>query len=269
MKKPVLLNAIVGDICGVPYEPRRYRIKEIPKSLINIHGHPSDDTVHTLAIAEALMTDKDFSKSLKWWSRMYPNAGYGAKMRKWINSNSSDPYNSFGNGSAMRVSPCGYMTMNLELAENSASATHNHPEGIKGAKCISDEIGSILFMKDKLKTPSEIELKNLISEILVKYYPDYDLGVSLDERRSTYKFDSTCQGSIPQSIQCVLESNSYEETIGLAISMGGDSDTMAAISGSIAGCMWEIPDNLVDFAYKRLDRRMIKVIEDFDKFIGR
>lgn len=200
---------------------------------------------------------------------MYPNAGYGAKMRKWINSNSSDPYNSFGNGSAMRVSPCGYMTMNLELSENSASATHNHPEGIKGAKCISDEIGSILFMKNEIKIPSEFDLKNLISEVLVKYYPDYDLNKSLDERRPSYKFDSTCQGSVPQSIQCVLESNSYEETIGLAISMGGDSDTMSCIAGSIAGCIWEIPDNLVDFAYKRLDRRMIKVIEDFDKFIGR
>ena len=280
MKKPVLLNAIIGDICGVPYEPRRYRIKEIPKSLINIHGHPSDDTVHTLAIAEALMTDKDFSKSLKWWSRMYPNAGYGAKMRKWINSNSSDPYNSFGNGSAMRVSPCGWIgSLNEEdkdvisisyikdLARLSAKVTHNHPEGIKGAECVSQIIGVIrLGVSNGLDSDT---IKKTIEVSLREYYPDYDLGVSFDERRSTYKFDSTCQGSVPQSIQCVLESNSYEETIGLAISMGGDSDTMAAISGSIAGCMWEIPDNLVDFAYKRLDRRMIKVIEDFDKFIGR
>jgi ADP-ribosylglycohydrolase len=273
MKNYVLLNAIIGDICGSVYEfPRECRKKEIPDKLINDECHFTDDTIHTIAVSTAIMENPEnpnFVAHLQDWSRKYPHAGYGSMMSNWINSDDPKPYNSFGNGSAMRVSPCGYMTMNLELAENSASATHNHPEGIKGAKCISDEIGSILFMKDKLKTPSEIELKNLISEILVKYYPDYDLGVSLDERRSTYKFDSTCQGSVPQSIQCVLESNSYEETIGLAISMGGDSDTMAAISGSIAGCMWEIPDNLVDFAYKRLDRRMIKVIEDFDKFIGR
>lgn len=145
MKNYVLLNAIIGDICGSVYEfPKECRKKEIPDKLINDECHFTDDTIHTIAVATAIMENPEnpnFVAHLQDLSRKYPHAGYGSMMSNWINSDDPKPYNSFGNGSAMRVSPCGYMTMNLELAENSASVTHNHPEGIKGAKCISDEIG--------------------------------------------------------------------------------------------------------------------------------
>lgn len=271
MKSKVLLNAIIGDICGSIYE--FHSIKEKPENLIDPRCYFTDDTVHTIAIAEAILNnpdDPDFSRYLRYWSRRYPRAGYGGMMRGWIWDNNAGPYGSYGNGSAMRVSACGYVTMNIEMADSSAIVTHNHSEGIKGAKCVSDCIGSILYLIHNHKfsqSVSEHGLKELISIRLNEYYPNYDLSISLDDRRPAYKWSSTCQGSVPESIQCVLEAESYEDAIKLAISMGGDSDTMACIAGSIAGVIWEKPDELVDFAYKKLPKEMIDVVERFDNHI--
>lgn len=283
MKNYVLLNAIIGDICGSIYEfPEECRKKEIPDKLINDECHFTDDTIHTIAIATAIMENPEnpnFVAHLQDWSRKYPLAGYGGMMSNWIDSDNPKPYNSFGNGSAMRVSPCGWIgSLNEEdrgvisisyikdLARISAKATHNHPEGIKGAECVSQIIGVVrLGISNGLDSDT---IKKTIKVSLREYYPDYDLGISLDDRRPSYEFDSTCQGSVPESIQCVLEANSYEDAIKLAISMGGDTDTMACIAGSIAGCLWEKPDELVDFAIKKLDSVMIEVVKDFDKFIG-
>lgn len=266
MKNKVLLNAIIGDICGSIYE--WYSTKEKPKNLIDPRCDFTDDTVHTIAIADAIMNnpeDPDFAKYLRDWSRKYPNAGYGGMMRKWINDDNIGPYNSFGNGSAMRASACGYMEdRSLDLSTKSAEVTHNHPEGIKGANVVSFCINKTL--KHNGKFPESF-LKTFIEGALKIFYPDYDLSISLDERRSSYRWNSTCQGSVPESIQCVFEAESYEDAIKLAISMGGDSDTMACIAGSIAGVIWEKPDDLVDFAYKRLPKEMISVVEEFDKFI--
>lgn len=283
MKNYVLLNAIIGDICGSIYEfPEECRKKEIPDKLINDECHFTDDTIHTIAIATAIMENQEnpnFVAHLQDWSRKYPLAGYGGMMSNWIDSDDPKPYNSFGNGSAMRVSPCGWIgSLNdgdkdvisisyiKDLAKKSAIVTHNHPEGIKGAECVSQIIGVVrLGVSNNLDSDT---IKKTINISLKEYYPDYDLGVSLDKRRPNYKFDSTCQGSVPQSIQCVLEADSYDDTIKLAISMGGDTDTMACIAGSIAGCLLEKPDELVDFAFKKLDSSMIEVVKDFDKFIG-
>lgn len=272
MKSKVLLNAIIGDICGSIYE--FHPIKEKPRDLIDSRCYFTDDTVHTIAIADAILNNSDnpdFSRYLRDWSRRYPRAGYGGMMRGWIWDNNAGSYGSYGNGSAMRVSACGYMLGWRNVSIDSASITHNHPEGIKGAKSICNIIALLHISNndDELSGNELIDQQKIyIRHLLSKYYPDYDLSISLDKRRPIYKWSDTCQGSVPESIQCVLEAESYEDAIKLAISMGGDADTMACIAGSMAGVIWEKPDELVDFAYKKLPKEMIDVAENFDKFIN-
>jgi ADP-ribosylglycohydrolase len=267
MKNKVLLNAIIGDICGSIYE--FHPIKENPRDLIDSRCYFTDDTVHTIAIADAILNNSDnpdFSRYLRDWSRRYPRAGYGGMMRGWIWDNNAGPYGSYGNGSAMRVSACGWVVDNqFDLSEKSSIVTHNHSEGIKGALAIGTSIGKCKRLSDMGKDIDSIKI--FIKGFTKMYYPDYDSSISLDDRRLTYKWNSTCQGSVPESIQCVLEADSYEDAIKLAISMGGDADTMACIAGSIAGVIWEKPNELVDFAYKKLPKEMISIVEDFDKFI--
>ena len=275
MRTKVLLNAIIGDICGSIYEWNRVKFK--PSTLINSKCEFTDDTVHTIAVAEALMTDKNFAEHLRSWSRKYPNAGYGGMMRKWINNDKMGPYNSYGNGSAMRVSACGWISSpeSDDIAAESAKVTHNHPEGIKGSLAVYLSIRRCRFVLsmissfgNKLNNGIETSSKDWIRTNIKTFYPDYNLKISIDKRRPSYKFDSTCQGSVPQSLQCVLEADSYEDAIKLVISMGGDADTMACIAGSVAGVIWEKPDELAEFALNKLPDEMIKVVEDFDKFIG-
>lgn len=274
MRNKVLLNAIIGDICGSIYE--WHSVKEKPENLIDPRCDFTDDTVHTIAIAEAILNNPDnpnFKESLLKWSRIYPGAGYGQMMCNWIDSEDPQPYGSYGNGSAMRVSACGYLPsvidqyglrclINYPLVEESAKVTHSHPEGIKGSIVVA---GSIAESVERIRLG--LDPKEMIKLRMKEFYPDYDLSISLDERRPTYKWSGTCQGSVPESIQCVLEADSYEDAIKLAISMGGDADTMACIAGSIAGVIWEKPDELVDFTYKKLPKEMISIVEDFDKFI--
>lgn len=271
MKNKVLLNAIIGDICGSIYE--WHSVKEKPENLIDPRCDFTDDTVHTIAIAEAILNNPDnpdFKGSLIKWSRKYPGAGYGQMMCNWIDSENPQPYGSYGNGSAMRVSACGYILGWRNVSIDSASITHNHPEGIKGAESICNIIALLhISNNDDELSGNEIidQQKIYIRHLLTKYYPNYDLSIFLDERRPNYKWSGSCQGSVPESIQCVLEADSYEDAVKLAISMGGDADTMACIAGSIAGVIWEKPDELVDFAYKKLPKEMISIVEDFDKFI--
>lgn len=267
MRNKVLLNAIIGDICGSIYEWKHSKIK--PENLIDPRCKFTDDTVHTIAIADAIMKNPenpDFARYLRMWSRRYPKAGYGGMMRNWINSENPQPYNSYGNGSAMRVSSCGWIDDSLNLSEKSSEVTHNHYEGITGAMVVSSCIDK---SRKLIKINKGIDSVKLFIKGLIKlYYPNYDLSISLNERRPTYKWSSTCQGGVPESIQSVLEAESYEDAIKLAISMGGDADTMACIAGSIAGVIWEKPDELVDFAYKKLPKEMISIVENFDKFIN-
>ena len=244
-------------------KPKRLVLKYKPRSLTNDSCRFTDDTVHTIAVAEALLIDMNFAELIRSWSLKYPDAGYGGMMRKWILDKSMGPYNSYGNGSAMRVSPCAWVHDDpIGVAIKSASITHNHPEGIKGAEVVTKCIGVCSY--DKLL---EEEKKDELVKLIKEYYPDYDLSESIEERRKYYSFDSTCEGSVPQSIQCVIESDSYSDTIKTAISMGGDADTMACIAGSIAGCIWDKPQYLIDFAYSKLPEDMIKIIEEFDKYI--
>ena len=265
-KNPVL-GAIAGDMIGVPYEWYCKQGLEIPEGfpLWTDKSHFSDDTVMTIAVAEWLLdlplnTDK-LVKLMQKWGRNYRHAGYGHLFGKWLDSNDPQPYNSFGNGSAMRVSPvgCAFQTQatTLEIAELSASVSHNHPEGIKGAKCIADAIWYV-------RTYGEHFDKKDFITWLTKYY----LRIKLINRpewiiKSGYKFDSTCQGSVPEAICCFLYSKSYEETIRNAIMLRGDADTQAAIAGSIAAACWGVPRDIHNECLERLPDDMFDILEHF------
>lgn len=227
-----IINAIAGDIIGSTYEWKPTRTKDYNFPLLNAEQTFTDDTVHTLAVADWLLnTDrshKALTEKIVDWSSRY-NVGYGHMFRKWLNSDNHDPYGSFGNGSAMRVSPVAWVATSeeecLELAKKSAEVTHNHPEGIKGAQAVA-----LAIWMNRQKKYNKEDIKNRIMELF-----GYNLNIPYDDIKPDYKFDSTCQGSVPESIICWLESTDYEDCIRKAVSMGGDADTMACIAGSICG----------------------------------
>ena len=255
-----MLGAIIGDIVGSVYEWNNIKTKDFP--LFGENCFFTDDTVMTFAVADALLnggTADDFINSMKKYGRLFPNSGYGGRFGGWIHSDSRDPYNSWGNGSAMRVSPCGWFADSLEetetLAEKSAAVTHNHPEGIKGAQSVA----AAMFLARTGKSKQEIE------EYVESVF-GYNLSLTTDQIRPDYKFDVSCQGSVPESIICFLESDNFVHALQLAISIGGDTDTIACITGGIAEAFYrEIPDELVDFAKIRLFEPMKAVIAEFRK----
>lgn len=259
-----LFGAIAGDISGQRYEFGKNRTKN-PKR-VDLYLSDStftDDTIGTIATADALLRDIPFKDAYLKWFRKYNNRGCGGLFRKWLNSKNPQPYGSFGNGSAMRVSPVGYWADSLEdaytFAEASAVCTHNHPEGIKGAKAIAGAI----WMAKNGHTKEQIK-----EEILDKFYPDYS-NQTLDDIRPDYEFDSTCQGSVPVAILAFLESKNYEDCIVKAISMGGDADTLAAIAGSVALAFYKkMSVRLAEFIRSKLPSEMLTVISDFDKVIN-
>ncbi len=254
-----MYGAIIGDIIGSVYERRN--IKSTEFELFQKKSVFTDDTVLTIALAEALLTNKNYTQALQKYGKKYPNAGYGGNFYRWIFSDNPQPYNSWGNGSAMRVSPVAYAFNNiekvLEEAEKTALVTHNHPEGVKGAQAIA----AAIFMARTEKSKNEI--KSYVQETF-----NYDLERSIEEIRPVYKFDVSCQGSVPEAIIAFLESSDFESAIRLAISLGGDSDTIAAMSGSIAEAFYKkIPENILSEAKKRLPDEFIDVIERFaEKF---
>lgn len=215
-------------------------------------------------------SESDFIRSMKKYGRMYPHAGYGGRFRVWLRSMDTEPYNSFGNGSAMRVSPCAWVMdcvfartglwPSRDLARLSASVTHNHPEGIKGALAVCDAIFMARFYSD--------DCKRRIKEHIEKEY-GYDLSMSLDSIRKGYEFDETCQGSVPQAIVAFLESTDFEDAIRNAISIGGDSDTIAAITGSIAEAAYGIPEEIKEKAYAYLDEPLKDVLRRWDTYTRR
>jgi len=230
-----MLGAIIGDIVGSVYEWNNIKTKEFP--LFSEKCHFTDDTVMTIAVADAILNgakSDDFIESFNRFGNLFPGAGYGGSFRKWLISDVKAPYNSWGNGSAMRVSPCGWVADSLQetenLAEVSAAVTHNHPEGIKGAKATAAAIYLARIGKSKS------EIKDYIESTY-----GYDLSRTLDEKRPSYKFDVSCQGTVPEAIIAFLESKGFEDAIRNAISLGGDSDTLAAITGSIAEAAYGIP----------------------------
>ena len=243
----------------------------------------------TCAVAEAIMNggQKDeFIDAMKKYGRMYPDVGYGARFSNWVDGDDRDPYNSFGNGSAMRVSPCAWV-MNCSfcartgswpsrrtVARLSAEVTHNHPEGVKGAMATSDAIFMCRFYfggycgdYEQPINDNPIECKRRIKEHIEKEY-GYKLSQSLDEIRPNYRFNETCQDTVPQAIIAFLESTDFEDAIRNAISLGGDSDTLAAITGSIAEAAYGIPDWIKEKAYSYLDEPLKDVLRRWEKEVS-
>ena len=250
-----MLGAIVGDIVGSVYEHNNHRSKLFP--LFKATSHFTDDSILTIATADALMTDQDFASKYRSYGAKYP-AGYGGMFRHWIQDDAAGPYNSFGNGSAMRVSPVAWAFDTeeevLEMAEASAQVTHNHPEGVKGAQATAL---AILWARQG-KTREQI-----VSDVETTF--GYDISTPVDEIREFYEFDVTCQGTVPEAIRCFLEAEDFEDAIRNAISIGGDSDTLAAITGSIAEAKWGVPEEIRWEVEKRLDEGVFATYQRFLK----
>ena len=250
-----MIGAIAGDIIGSAYE--RHNISRVDFPLFDPRCRFTDDTVLTVAIADTILTGSSYGDKLKEYFSYYPDAGYGPGFRRWAASRRITPYYSQGNGSAMRVSPVGYVfdTLEevLEQAKKSAEVTHNHPEGIKGAQAIASAI--FLARMGKIKEDIKKYLEHTFG---------YYLSEPLDEIRGYYRRDTTCEGSVPQAIIAFLESNDYEDAIRKAISIGGDSDTVACMAGGIAQAFYKaIPDNIKEKVFQILDERLRMVIEEF------
>lgn len=239
-----MIGAIIGDIVGSIYEWNRIKTKEF--EFFGDRCFFTDDSVCTVAVADILLHDLpptqtilQRSKTMQKWCRLYPNRGYGGMFGSWIYDNPPEPYNSFGNGAGMRVSPAAYLNREdldkaLAASDRVTEITHNHPEGMKGARATTHAIW-LAFQNEK---------PDAIREVISTEY-GYDLTKSVDDIRPDYRFNETCQGTVPQAITCALESVSYEDAIRNAISLGGDSDTLAAIAGPIAEAMHGIPDKFV------------------------
>lgn len=265
MKNKILLGAIAGDVMGSVYEFNPIKRTDI-ELFVEKEDHLNDstftdDTVLTVAIADWLIKRGSLAGIMQDYGRRYPYAGYGGKFFRWLYEKEPQHYNSFGNGSAMRVSPVGWifdsLEETLEVAKESAEVTHNHPEGIKGAQAIA----ACIFMARK----------GMKKEDIKRYVEDtfnYDLDRTCDEIRLTYSHVETCQESTPESIICFLESKDYESAIRLCISLGGDADTMAAMAGSIAEAYYGgVPELIRAKTLKRLPDEFIDVLYNFgEKF---
>jgi len=254
---PILFGAIAGDIIGSVYE--KMNCKSTSFKLFLSASRFTDDSVMTIATAESILNTTPISQTLQRFGRKYPNAGYGGSFFEWIFQSEPKPYNSWGNGSAMRVSPVGWAYHSaeevLEQAKISAEVSHNHPEGIKGAQATA----MCVFLARTGSTKEEIK-------VYVESNFGYDLSQSIDDMRPAYKFDVSCQGSVPQAIRAFLESNDFESAIRLAISIGGDSDTIACISGGIAQAYYKtIPPEIIQEVRQRLPKELLEVVLQFDE----
>lgn len=253
-----MIGAIIGDIVGSRFEFDNIKTKDF--ELFDRECDFTDDTVMTIAIGKALNNYKggDFKKHLVKTmhevGNRYPDCGYGGLFLDWMIHKDTEPYNSCGNGSAMRVSAVGWYVKSIEEAEElaklTAEVTHNHPEGIKGAQAVAVAIYLARIGEDK--------------EAIKKYIEDnyYALDFTLDEIRPTYDYEITCQKSVPQAIKAFLEAESFEDTIRNAISIGGDSDTVAAIAGSIAEAYYEIDEEIKETALSYLDDYLLDIYEE-------
>ncbi len=248
-----MLGAIVGDIVGSVYELDNHKSKDFP--LFREDSKFTDDTILTIATADALMGDMNFAVKYRQYGNKYPSS-YGSKFQRWLSGEIIGPYDSFGNGSAMRVSPVAWFEDEedrvMELAKLSAEVTHNHPEGIKGAQATAM---AILWARSGIP-------RNRIRRDIEKQF-EYDLSKSVDEIRETYQFNESCQQTVPEAIRCFLEAKSFEDAIRNAISIGGDSDTLAAITGSIAEGKWAVPVGMRREVFGRLDPDFVGTIRRF------
>lgn len=266
-----MYGAILGDIIGSPFEfDRGDKTKDF--KLFSRRSHFTDDSVMTLAVCEALLKvglegtveeiEEAVTKSMQIWGRRYPHAGYGGYFSQWIRLKHPQPYNSFGNGSAMRVSAAGWLYDSIKrtrtVAKATANVTHNHPEGIKGAEATA----SAIYLA---RTGSS---KQEIKEYIEKEF-HYDLNRTLNEIRPTYHMDETCQKTVPEAIIAFLEAKDYEDAIRNTVSLGGDTDTLGAITGSIAEAYYGIPEWLMKECRNHINKEMRDVLDEFDQTLSR
>ena len=279
-----MIGAIVGDIAGSRFEFDNHKSKDFElfvscekltgnadedlRKMLNSSAY-SDDSVMTLAIAKALLlwkemklpTYQDLSRfaveSMREFGKMYPLAGYGGTFEVWLHDETMGPYNSWGNGAAMRVSACGWAGQTLDEVKAMSRAvtkvTHNHPEGIKGAEATA--VATFLARTGKSK-------EKIKSVVVRDYYP---LDFTRDEIRPYYEFDVSCQGSVPQAIEAFMESTSFEDAIRNAVSIGGDSDTIAAICGAVAGAFYGVPADIRATAEVFLPHHLLETLHSFER----
>lgn len=264
-----MLGAILGDIIGSPYEFDHNNIKTTEFPLFTAWSTFTDDTVMTLAVAEGLMAswnkseaiaEQALTNAMRYYGRLYPQAGYGGRFARWLASDDMGAYQSFGNGAAMRVSAAAWLYDDLPKTEACAALTaritHNHPEGLKGAQATA----AAIFLARTGATKDEI--KHYIAQTY-----GYDLDRTTDDIRPTYHHVESCQETVPPAIIAFLESQGFEHALRLAVSLGGDSDTLAAITGSIAQGYYGVPQNLRTEALKRLDEPLRQSYERWEDFL--
>jgi ADP-ribosylglycohydrolase len=255
-----MLGSIIGDIIGSTYEfnnAKDYNFDPFPPG-----SDFTDDTVLTIAVADAILNKRPYEETIREYAIKWPNRGYGGMFRRWYRMVDPQPYNSFGNGSAMRVSPVGWafdtLEKTIEEARKSAECTHNHPEGIKGA----ESVAAAIFLSRQGSSKTEIR------EFIQNRF-HYNLTRTLSEIIPGYKFNETCQKTVPEAITCFLESENYEDAIRKAIWLGGDSDTLACITGGIAEAFdREIPEEWEEKADSILPQKFRKIINDFRNTIS-
>lgn len=261
-----MYGAILGDMIGEPYEfDRGSKTKEFP--LFSKGPKFTDDTVMTIAVAEGLMdsigkSDDEIRKalvdSMQRWGARYPHAGYGGMFSRWLHSEDPQPYGSYGNGSAMRVSSAGWLFDSFDdtwkKARLTAEVTHNHPEGIKGAECVS----TVIWMARHGKTKDEIRA-------FVEDTFGYDLSRTCDEIRPGYHHVESCQETVPEAITAFLEGKDFEDVIRTAVSLGGDCDTLTCIAGSMAEAFYGVPPQLIQRCETLIPYDMLQVVQRFNK----
>lgn len=256
-----MLGAIAGDIIGSVYEADPIKTTAFP--LFSPASTFTDDSVLSCATAEVLLTGGDYAEAYRRWYRRYPDRGFGAGFRRWGLAPAAGPYGSFGNGSAMRVGPVGWAMDTLEAvleeAGRSAAVTHDHPQGIKGAQAVAAAVFLARGGRDKAAIRRELAARF-----------GYDLSRSLDDIRPGYRFDVSCQGSVPEALLCFLESGDYEDAVRKAVSLGGDADTMACIAGAVAEAFYGgVPQPIRGEALRRLDPPLGDVVAAFERrFMG-
>ena len=262
-----MYGAILGDMIGSPYEfDKGKKTKDFPMFIEE--SRFTDDTVMTIAVADALLGVSveapdgvicdDIISSMHRWGRKYPDAGYGSRFRNWLRSKDREPYGSYGNGSAMRVSSVGWLYPTIEetrrIARLSAQVTHNHPEGIKGAEATA----SAIFLARTASSKEEIR------DYIVHEF-GYDLSRTCDEIRPKYHHVESCQQTVPEAVTAFLEGTDFEDVIRTAVSLGGDCDTLTCIAGSIAEAFYGVPEEMKAECRKRLPKDMLKVLDRFEE----
>ncbi len=250
-----MIGAIAGDIIGSVYEWENIKSKEFP--LFTKDCKFTDDSILTIALADSILTETSYTENLKKFYKLYPGGGYGGSFQDWAESVSSNPYNSWGNGAAMRISPVGYAYGDLEIvlkkAKEFTEVTHDHPQGIKGGQATA----AAVYLA---RTGSS---KDEIIEYITSTFK-YDLSKHIDEIRPAYEYDVSSQGTVPQAIRAFIDSSDFEDAIRNAVSLGGDSDTLACITGGIAQAFYSgVPANIEYKVYEILDDRLMDITKEF------